>query len=162
MEPTAAKRTVAALVAAALTVLTPFTAYFEGTRHTAYPDPVYGWEVPTICRGHTKGVTRGMRATQAQCDAWLQADLDEAAHYVLTYTTVPLNKNELAAYTDFVFNVGAGSFRKSTLLRKLNAGDRTGACNELPRWVYAGGQKLRGLVARRTAEQKLCLTPETA
>ncbi|BCL97688.1 lysozyme [Ralstonia solanacearum] len=162
MDQAAIKRTTAALVAAALAVLTPFTAYFEGTRYEAYPDPAYGWAVPTICRGHTKGVHRGMRATHDQCEVWFREDMTEAAGHVLRYTTTPLNKNELAAYTDFVFNVGQTNYRKSTLLRKLNAGDRTGACNELPRWVYSNGQKLPGLVKRRAAEQKLCLTPETA
>ncbi|WP_247537383.1 lysozyme [Ralstonia pseudosolanacearum] len=161
MDKTAIKRTTAALMAAALAVLTPFTAYFEGTRYEAYPDPVHGWTVPTICRGHTKGVHRGMRASRVQCDTWFREDMTEAAGHVLRLTTVPLNKNELAAYTDFVFNVGAGNFHSSTLRRKLNAGDHAGACNELPRWVYAKEQKLPGLVKRRAAEQELCLTPET-
>ncbi|CAH0444340.1 Lysozyme RrrD [Ralstonia syzygii subsp. syzygii] len=162
MEPSAAKRATAALVAAALAVIGPIAAYFEGTRYEAYPDPIHGRAVPTICRGHTKGVYRGMKATRAQCAAWFHEDMSEAAYYVLRYTTVPLNKNELAAYSDFVFNVGAGNFNKSTLLRKLNVGDRVGACNELPRWVYAKDKKLPGLVKRRAAEQKLCLTLETA
>ncbi len=161
MDNAAIKRTTAALVAAALAVLTPFTAYFEGTRYEAYADPAYGWAVPTICNGHTKGVYRGMRATRAQCAQWFQEDMSEAAGHVLRLTTVPLNKNELAAYTDFVFNVGSGNFASSTLRRKLNAGDRLGACNELPRWVYAKDQKLPGLVKRRAAEKELCLTPET-
>ncbi|WP_405045477.1 glycoside hydrolase family protein [Pseudomonas aeruginosa] len=45
---------------------------------------------------------------------------------------------------------------RSTLLRKLNAGDVRGACAELSRWVYAGGKKLGGLVRRRAAERELC------
>lgn len=56
------------------------------------------------------------------------------------------------------FNVGCNTARKSTLFRKLNAGDIRGACNEFPRWVYAGGKKLRGLEIRREKERALCLT----
>jgi lysozyme len=64
----------------------------------------------------------------------------------------------VAAYTSFTYNVGVGAFEKSTLLRKLNGGDRVAACNELPRWVYARGVKLPGLVNRRREEQALCLS----
>ena len=46
---------------------------------------------------------------------------------------------------------------KSTLLKKLNNGDRVGACNQLLRWDKAGGKKLRGLTLRRQSENKLCL-----
>ena len=58
---------------------------------------------------------------------------------------------------DFIYNAGEGNFANSTMLKKLNSGDVAGACNELKRWVYSGGQKLAGLVARREAERDLCL-----
>ncbi|TFU20914.1 lysozyme, partial [Proteus mirabilis] len=56
----------------------------------------------------------------------------------------------------FAFNVGTTTFARSTLLKKLNAGDRAGACEEIKRWVYAGGKVWRGLVSRREAESVLC------
>ena len=58
---------------------------------------------------------------------------------------------------DWAFNVGAYAACNSTLVRKVNSGDRIGACNEYPRWVYAGNQILPGLVKRRAAERDLCL-----
>lgn len=61
-----------------------------------------------------------------------------------------------AALASFVYNVGEGQFSRSTLLRKLNAGDAREACAELSRWVYAGGRVLTGLVKRRAAERELC------
>jgi lysozyme len=61
------------------------------------------------------------------------------------------------AIVSFTFNVGEGNLRRSTLLRKLNAGDIVGACNELPRWNKAGGRVLPGLVKRRAEERALCL-----
>ncbi|MDP2640772.1 MAG: glycoside hydrolase family protein, partial [Betaproteobacteria bacterium] len=44
---------------------------------------------------------------------------------------------------------------KSTLLKKLNAGDYSGAAAEFPKWNKAGGKVLKGLVARRAAEAEL-------
>ncbi len=61
-----------------------------------------------------------------------------------------------AALASFVYNVGETQFSRSTLLRKLNAGDVKGACAELSRWVYAGGKVYKGLVNRRMAERELC------
>jgi lysozyme len=72
---------------------------------------------------------------------------------------VKLNQNEFDALVSFTFNVGIGAFRDSTLLRKLNSGLRAKAADEFERWVYAGGQKLRGLEKRRIAERNLFLSP---
>ncbi|MFC2552388.1 MAG: lysozyme [Rodentibacter sp.] len=61
------------------------------------------------------------------------------------------------AAVSITFNVGCGRVQKSTLFRKLNTGDYIGACNEYPKWVYAGKTKLPGLVSRREKEKALCL-----
>ncbi|MDE3955691.1 glycoside hydrolase family protein, partial [Glaesserella parasuis] len=50
-----------------------------------------------------------------------------------------------------------GTVSKSTFFRKIKSGDYVGACNELPKWVYSGGKKLRGLEIRREKEKALCL-----
>lgn len=60
------------------------------------------------------------------------------------------------------FNVGCGTVSKSTMFKHLRAGNYVQACNEFPRWVYAGGRKLQGLVVRREKEKALCLTDLTA
>lgn len=65
------------------------------------------------------------------------------------------------ASVSLTFNVGCGATRKSTMFRKIRAGDYVGACNELPKWVYAGGRKLRGLEIRREKERALCLADLT-
>jgi lysozyme len=122
----------------------------------AYPDPGYGWAVPTICYGHTRGVTQGMTATKEQCEQWLIEDYQELVLPVLVkYVRVELSKGEAVALADFVFNVGGPKFAKSTLLRKLNAGDYAGAALEFPRWIYSKGKKLNGLVKRRAAEKAI-------
>lgn len=144
------------VVASALSIILPVTAHFEGLRYRAYADPAHGWAVPTICYGHTNGVKRGDVATQAQCDAWLREDMEAAMADVASVILVELSPNELAAYGDFVFNVGLPKFRSSTMLRKLNAGDRLGACAELSRWVYAADVRLPGLVNRRAVVRSIC------
>lgn len=73
---------------------------------------------------------------------------------------VPLTVDEEAALVDFVFNVGAGNFEASTLLRDLRAGDYEGAANEFLRWDHAGGVVLAGLARRCAARRALFLKPD--
>lgn len=63
--------------------------------------------------------------------------------------------HQSAALVSFTFNLGAGAFRSSTLLRKVKAGDFVEAERQFSRWVFAGGRKLRGLVLRRAAEARM-------
>jgi GH24 family phage-related lysozyme (muramidase) len=82
----------------------------------------------------------------------LQDDL-YSAHYTVTMeVTTKLTDRQTAAVTDFVFNVGSGNFRKSTLRTVLNNGDFDRVQTELMRWVVAGGKQWPGLVARRQKE----------
>lgn len=62
------------------------------------------------------------------------------------------------ASVSLTFNVGCRATLKSTMFQKIRKGDYVGACNELPKWVYAGSRKLPGLVIRREKERQLCLT----
>lgn len=140
--------------AGALSIATAVVSYYEGYQPTAYRDPV---GVPTICYGHTATVRLGQTLSQAQCTDLLQADLGTAFAAVDRRAQVELPPPTRAALASFVYNVGEGAFARSTLLRKLNAGDLNGACHELSRWVYAGGKKLNGLVKRRATERELCL-----
>lgn len=147
-------RQAAAGVAAVTTLAMGIIVGFEGKSNTAYPDPV---AIPTICYGHTKDVRYGDYRTDEECLAFLEEDVAHAAAVVDRLVKVPIEDHTKAALISFVYNVGEGNFARSTLLRKLNAGDITGACNELPRWVYSKGTKLNGLVRRREAERELCL-----
>lgn len=140
--------------AGALSIATAVVSYYEGYQPTAYRDPV---GVPTICFGHTATARMGQTLSQERCTQLLQADLDHAFSAVDRCAQVDLPPPTRAALASFVYNVGEGAFARSTLLRKLNAGDLRGACHELSRWVYAGGRKLNGLVKRRATERELCL-----
>jgi lysozyme len=130
---------------------------FEGLRLTAYRDPV---GILTIGWGHTGAdVTESLTITEARARALLAADVAHVAAGVDRLVTVPLTAAERAALVSFAFNVGLGALARSTLLRRVNAGDRAGAVAEFGRWVYgtAAGRKVRlaGLVRRRQAEAAL-------
>jgi GH24 family phage-related lysozyme (muramidase) len=133
--------------------------HFEGLRTTAYKDPVGIW---TIGYGHTSmagppPVYEGMTITTAEAEIILKQDLDIFERGVTDALTITTNENQFSAMVSFSFNVGLRAYRNSTLLKKHNAGDFAGAANEFPRWVYADGQVLPGLVRRREAERALYL-----
>ncbi|EMH7889960.1 lysozyme [Salmonella enterica] len=127
----------------------------EGRRYTPYRD-VAG--VLTVCDGHTgKDIIPGKRYTDAECDALLNKDLKRVKAQVDPLIKVSIPESERAAFYSFAYNVGTGAFARSTLLKKLNAGDHAGACNELKRWTYAGGKQWKGLMTRREIEREVCL-----
>ncbi len=129
----------------------------EGLRLKAYPDPGTGGVPWTIGYGSTSGVTRNMVITEAQAEQMLSEDLVRFERIVDRLVRVPVNQGQFDALVSFTYNVGEGNFTKSTLLRKLNAGDAAGAAEQFSRWVNAGGKVLLGLVKRRAAERSLFL-----
>ena len=135
---------------------------FEGRRLQAYQDSVGVW---TIGYGHTSmagppEVTPGLRITEAQSEEILKQDLRKFEQGIRDRVSVSLNSNQFSALVSFAFNVGLGAFQNSTMRRLLNGGDYTGAANEFPRWVKAGGRTLQGLVRRRNAERALFLSQD--
>ena len=70
---------------------------------------------------------------------------------------VPLYQHEFDAYVSLAYNIGAKNFCGSTLVKKLNAGDYTGACEQIRRWDRAGGKVLAGLTKRREKEYRMCM-----
>lgn len=126
------------------------TEQFEGCELTAYQDQVGVW---TIGYGHTASVTPGQACTPEQAQEWLEQDTQWAVGVVNAHVNVPLTQGEFDSLVDFVFNLGAGNFESSTLLRLLNSGDYADAAAQFPRWDLAGGQVVAGLLRRRLAEQ---------
>ena len=122
---------------------------FEGLRLEAYLCPAKVW---TIGYGHTKTAKPGMRITEGGAEALLRHDLEWVESTINKNVKVPLTQNQYDALASFIYNVGAGAFRKSTLLRLLNQGDYDGAAGQFQRWNKAGGKVLRGLTRRRQAE----------
>lgn len=128
----------------------------EGNVLTAYQDSVGIW---TIGVGHTAAAgspvpKAGMKITSAESDAILSRDLAKFEASVSNAVKVPLNQNEFDALVSLAFNIGGGAFSNSTLVRKLNAGDRAGAAQQFLVWNKAGGRVLNGLVKRRESERR--------
>jgi lysozyme len=135
---------------------------FEGLRVAAYPDPGTKGAPWTVGYGHTTGVFKDTHVGPDQANRLLQLDLEEAGRQIENIVKVPLNENEWAALLVFVFNVGAGNLKGSTLLKLLNEGNRQEAASEFLRWNKAAGKELAGLTRRRIKERELFLKEPTS
>jgi len=154
MSTTRPSRTATAAGGVVIALAASIAAYWEGYIPSTYADPI---GIPTICYGHTgPDVVDGRTATRAECDALLREDIAAAYAVVQRCIRVTMKDHQAASLTSATFNLGPQVVCGSTLQRMANAGDWTGACAQLDRWVYAGGQKLRGLIRRRAAERALC------
>ena len=133
--------------------------------HVAYIDMV---GVATACWGltgkdmHGNRIVPGTKYTQQECETTLVKDLKKFNDTVNKAVTVEMKPYEEIAYTSLAWNIGTAAFSNSTLVKKLNAGDHSGACKELLRWNKAGGKEVRGLTNRRNHEYKVCIGEDEA
>lgn len=108
--------------------------------------------------GNTYGVKPGIRKTDKQIAADWGRNISEAEQCVNRYANgAKLPDNTFSSAVEITFNVGCPKMEKSTFFTLLKHGEYPAACNELPRWVYARGRKLKGLVTRRVESKALCL-----
>lgn len=127
----------------------------EGLRLQAYlPTPNDVW---TIGYGHTSTAKKGMVITEERAEALLRQDIAWVEDAINKNVVVPLTQNQYDALASLIYNIGAGAFSKSTLLRLLNTGDYEGAANQFPRWNKQKGKVLKGLTRRREEERQLFL-----
>lgn len=139
----------------------------EGNHLSAYQDGSGIW---SICRGVTRidgrPVTKGMRLSDEQCKKFNAIERDKALAWVERNIHVPLNEPQKVGIASFCpYNIGPGKCFSSTFYRKLNAGDKVGACREIRRWIYDRGRDCRqtkgqadgcfGQVERRDQEAAL-------
>lgn len=135
---------------------------FEGCRLKPYLDSV---KIPTIGIGtirYPNGIKVTMNdppITKADAYSFLKQHLVQDCADVERLVKVAINDNEFAALVSFVYNLGAGAFASSTLLRCLNAGQTKRAADEFLKWDHAGGVVVKGLTRRRQAERALFLHP---
>lgn len=129
---------------------------FESLRHAWYVCPAGKL---TIGYGHVKRPVDVFTApiSTAFAEALLRQDLAEFESAVYEEVMVPLSQGQFDALVSLAFNIGNQNFKTSTLLKKLNAGDKNTAAEQFLKWVYARKIRLSGLVARRTAERQLFL-----
>jgi lysozyme len=134
---------------------------FEGFSPSPYLCPAGVWTIgygttvyPWVCR--VTPVDRD--CTREKAAEWLLHELEKAERSVVRLTRPYLNEIQRAALASFVYNLGAGAFRASTLRRRINSGDWDDVPYQLSRWNKAGGRVLKGLVLRRKAEANLWLS----
>ena len=125
---------------------------FEGLRLEAYLCPAGIW---TIGYGHTSGVSPNSFITIQEADEYLHRDV-ATIEMQLNKLNLSLRQCQWDAIVSFVFNVGIGNFKSSTLLAKIRTNpDDNSIMDEFLRWVYANGKVMKGLQKRRLAEMKL-------
>lgn len=115
--------------------------------------------VPTIGFGCTEGVKLGMVWSAGEAEAALRREIAKFETAVTKSVTVEINQNEFDAMVSLAYNIGAAGFAKSTVLKRLNKGDRSGAATAFEMWKSGGGRVLPGLVSRRKREAALFLKP---
>lgn len=128
----------------------------EGIRLAAYRDSVGVW---TIGVGHTSAagppkVTPKLRLTHEQVDEIFSRDLVKYEDAVKAAVKLTLTDNEFDALVSFCFNIGPGGFARSTVVKRLAAGDKRGAADAMLMW-----NKPPEIMGRRKSEKTQFLTP---
>jgi GH24 family phage-related lysozyme (muramidase) len=136
---------------------------YEGLRMSAHYAPTEQW---TVGYGHTGSARHGMSVTEGDAERLLRDDVKPIEQLIGDTVRAPLNQNEHDALVSLIFNIGEDNWKRSTVLRKLNAGDKIGAANAFELWTKAFVNNelatLDGLVRRRAAEKSLFLMPTDA
>lgn len=136
---------------------------FEGVRNVVYLDPV---NKPTVGIGHLLTIDErkkwkvGTRLSDSVIQELFEKDIDRFENAVERLVKVPITDNQFAALVSFMYNIGEGAFKESTLLRLLNQRKYKEASQQFARWNRAGGKILLGLTRRRAAEAKLFMSDD--
>ncbi|EOM5193060.1 lysozyme, partial [Escherichia coli] len=161
---------VLALIAAGASapeILDQFLDEKEGNHTTAYRDGAGIW---TICRGAIlvdgKPVVPGMKLSKEKCDQVNAIERDKALAWVEKNIKVPLTEPQKAGIASFCpYNIGPGKCFPSTFYRRINAGDRKGACEAIRWWIKSGERQQHAVICgagesavheRRVPETTVC------
>lgn len=134
--------------------LLALVAAWEGKSNDPYEDPLVK-NLMTVCYGQTNVPMR--RYSDAECEAMLATSLDKYAREVKRMSP-SLKGNQLLAATSVAYNAGPAAYARSTARRRFDAGDLRGGCEALTWFNRAGGRVVQGLVNRRRAEYRLCVS----
>jgi len=141
----------------ALQLLTNLIKEFEGLSLKAYKCPAGIWTVGYGATG--KGINKDTVWTQQQADESLHDRALEALHDAINASPILLHETieRQAAIADFIYNLGIGNYRTSTLKKRVDAGDWKSAQHEIMRWDKVKGKPLAGLTRRRKKESDLLI-----
>lgn len=132
---------------------------FENLELKAYLCPAGVWTIgfgTTVYPNGTQ-VKKGDICTAEQAKAYFAYDLKRFENAVNDGLTVLVNQNQFDALISLTYNIGETAFKKSTLLKLLNANKFTEASDQFAVWNKGNGKVLNGLVRRRAAERVLFL-----
>jgi lysozyme len=149
--------------AGAIAIATPLIIQWEGFASVARHDPIDPPGIYTVCNGITNydlpGLKPGMRFDKEHCAKLLRDHLPRYTAAIDKCVTAKISDNPRAALYSAAYNLGAGTVCKSSIVRKINAGDLKGGCDALLLYVNSKGEFRQGLLNRRRVERRLCLTP---
>jgi lysozyme len=133
--------------------------HHEGVRSKPYRCPAGLW---TVGVGHLIGDGKSLPEswnktfTNDEINGLLKSDLNRFELGVCKMLpNVPLRQCEFDSLVSFSFNLGLGTFQRSTIRQALLRGDKEAAIESLLKYCRAGGRVLKGLQLRREAEAKM-------
>jgi lysozyme len=130
----------------------------KGEHYHAYKCPAGVWTCGWGSTGPPHGehkIDSTTRWSREQCDEAFLKDMQQFEKSVRKLVRVPLTANQYDALVSFTYNCGASALERSTLLKRVNAGDHKGAAAEFHKWNKANGKTLAGLTRRRASESLL-------
>lgn len=154
-QPMTGKQKLAGTVgAAAAALLIGTVAMWEGVNTKPHWDNI--GKVWDVCYGDTAIELR--EYTEEECRDTLARRLTDYAKPVLKRNPELAGHDpQLVAATSLAYNIGVGSYNRSTVAKRFSAGNWRGACDAFLSWSYAKGKQIRGLLNRRKAEREICL-----
>jgi lysozyme len=147
-------------IAAAIALIVPSIMQHEGHTNHSYRD-IGG--VLTVCYGHTgPDVQVKTVYTNNQCTAILDKDVTKFANGVVEISPELKDKTQiLAATISFSYNVGLGTYQRSSVAKDFHDGKFVDGCKDMLKYTYAGGKYSQGLANRRQAEYQICMKGTT-
>lgn len=124
--------------------------------HAFRPIPGDPWTIGWGATG--EGINANTVWTQEEADVMLEDACETRAKLLRSVLKVPITDNQFGALLSLSYNENVYAILKSTLIRKLNAGDTQGAADEFLRWDFAHGREIQGLKNRREDERNVFLT----
>ena len=141
----------------ALEILLKLIRDSEGCKLTAYQCSGGVW---TVGWGYTgTDIKKGLVWTQEKADECLLVTAMGVLNQAIKASPIlaTANMEKQAAIADFIYNLGVGNYAKSTLKKRVDAGNWLAASSEIKKWNKAAGKEMKGLIVRRQKEADLLL-----